>query len=331
MTRIKARFGLLAAACLGLAVPASGQESPTPPPAADSAGEAVTIPFDPPIGTPVTYALRFERKRPRRDSVIDFEQQLTFERIASGYVLRLETLAFGTGGQRFDLTDGQMVAAVPAALRPYLMPMTVELDASGEMMRMLDWEAMRATLQQLPEAAAAMSGAPLDEAGIAALRSVLDPIINVSAEDAPAQIIRGWPNVLGYGGAELVLGETVEADTEVTGGVLTAPIPAVVQGSLNRTPDGNLRLFQTTLYDPAEMQAAVLAVVERMRAQAGRTGGPKPGDELQSITITDDVEVEFDPLSGLPVSARLARITSAATRTESQVGGEITTIRRIAP
>lgn len=329
MTHIKARFGLLAAACLALAVPAWGQESPAPPTAADTAAEAVTIPFEPPTGAPVTYALRFERKRPRGDSVIDFEQQLTFERIASGYVLRLETLAFETGGQRFDLTDGQMVAAAPAALRPYLMPMTVELDASGEMVRMLDWEAMRAALRQLPEAAAAMSGAPLDEAGIAALRSVLDPIINVSAEDAPALIIRGWPNVLGYGGAELVLGETVEADTQVAGGVLTAPIPAVMQGSLTRTPAGTLRLFQTTLYDPAEMQAAVLAVVDRMRTQVGKTGGPKPGDELQSITITDDVEITFDPVNGLPLNARLSRITSAATTTESQVGGEITTIRRI--
>ncbi|RNJ63165.1 MAG: hypothetical protein EDM03_01685 [Porphyrobacter sp. IPPAS B-1204] len=331
MTHAKRGTLLLAAFTLALAAPALGQEPPAAPPAGDIAGEAVTIPFDPPIGTPVTYALRFERKRPSGDSVIDFEQQLTFDRIASGYVLRLETLAFASEGQRFDLADKRVLDAVPAALRVYLLPMTVELDAGGEMVRMLDWEAMRAALRQLPEAAAAMSGAPLDEAAIVAVRSVLDPIINVSAEDAPAQIIRGWPNVLGYGGAELVLGEAVEAETEVTGGILTAPIPAVVQGSLNRTPAGNLRLFQTTLYDPAEMRAATLATVERLKAQAARTGGAKPGDELQSISITDDVEVEFDPLTGLPLTARLARITSVVTTTESQVGGEITTIRRIQP
>ena len=321
--------GLLAAFTLALAAPALGQEPPAIPPTGDIAGEAVTIPFNPPVGTPITYALRFERKRPSGDSVIDFEQQLTFDRIASGFVLRLETTAFASKGQRFDLADKRMLDAVPAALRVYLLPMTVELDAGGEMVRMLDWDAMRAALRQLPEVAAAMSGGPVNEAGVAAVRSVLDPIINVSAEDAPAQIIRGWPNVLGYGGAELVLGETVEAETEVTGGILTAPIPAVMQGSLTRTPAGNLRVFQTTLYDPAEMRRATLAVVERLRAQAGKTGGPKPGDELQSISITDDVDITFDPLTGLPITARLARITSAATTTESQVGGEIIPIRRI--
>ncbi len=323
--------GLLAILALALAVPCLGREPPVVQAAQDSTSETVTIPFAPPLGTPVTYALRFERKRPSGDSVIDFEQQLTFDRIASGYVLRLETLAFASEGQRFDLADKRVLDAVPAALRVYLLPMTVELDASGEMVRMLDWDAMREALNQLPEAAAAMSGAPLNEAAIVAVRSVLDPIINASPEEAPAMIIRGWPNVLGYGGAELVPGETVEAETEVTGGILTTPLPAVVQGSLNRTPEGNLRVFQTTLYDPAEMRAATLATVERLKAQAGRAGGPKPGDAFQSITITDDVEIELDPLTGLPISARLARITSAATRTESQVGGEITTIRRIEP
>ncbi|NJR73675.1 MAG: hypothetical protein HC773_08300 [Scytonema sp. CRU_2_7] len=224
-----------------------------------------------------------------------------------------------------------MLEAMPAALRPYLMPMTVELDASGEMVRMRDWEAMRSQLRQLPEAAAAMSREPLDEAGIAALMSLLDSIINASAEDAPAGIIRGWPSVLGYGGAEFDLGETLEAETQVTGGLLSAPIPAVVQGSLTRTPAGTLRLFQTTLYDPAEMRAATLAIVESLRTQAANSGRTNPRDELQSISITDDVEIEFDPLTGLPLTARLARITTMVPTTESQVGGDITTIRRIEP
>ena len=320
---------LLAALAFALGAPLSGQEPAEASPTEDVGAEAVTIPFDPPLGTPVTYALRFERKRPSGDSVIEFEQRLTFEPIASGFVLPLEVLSFDSEGRRFDLADKRVLDNVPAALRVYLLPMTVELDASGEMVRMLDWDAMRTQLRQLPEAAATMSGAPMNEAGIAAVRSVLDPIINVSAEDAPAQIIRGWPNVLGYGGAELVLGEAVEADTQVTGGILKAPIPAVVQGSLTRSPAGNLRLFQTTLYDPADMREATLALVERLRTQAGKSGGPKPGDELQSISITDDVEIEFEPVTGLPITARLARITSVVTTTESKVGGEITTIRRL--
>ena len=87
-------------------------------------------------------------------------------------------------------------------------------------------------------------------------------IINGSAEEAPALMIRGWPAVLGYGGGEFVLGETVEADTEVTGGMLPSAVPATLQGVVTRTADGQLRLIQTARFDPEAMRAATLAVVE---------------------------------------------------------------------
>jgi hypothetical protein len=312
----------------GVPAPASAQ---TPAATALAAAETVIIPFAPPLGTPVTYAMRFERKRPGGDSAIDFEQRLTFEQLGSGYLLRLETLSFSSGGRRFDLGDKRMLDAVPAALRIYLMPMTIELDASGEMVRMRDWPAMQAALRTMPEAAAKLSDQPMDEAAVAAARRFLDPIINASAEDAPGFMIRGWPAVLGYGGAEFDLGEAVAVDTEVTGGLLPVPVPATMKSVLTRTAEGDLKLAQTAHFDPEAMRAALLTVIETMREAAQLRGKAAQDDDLQALELTDEMEITFDPLTGLPVSARTARLTSVETSTESASGGDIMILRRIAP
>ena len=331
MTICKSRKTLLAALCIAAATPGTAQEPPPAPSVEAVAGETVTIPFAPPLGTPVTYAVRFERKRSDGDSVTDFSQRLVFDKIDGGYVLRLEMLTLIAGGQRTDLTDPRVLDEVPVGLRPYLMAMTVELDASGAMVRMRDWDATRKALRQLPEAAAAMSDRPVDDVQLTMIRRVLAPIMNASAEEAPDIMIRGWPGVLGFGGAAFVPGETVETDTQITGGMLPEPIPAVVQGSLTRTPAGELRLFQSTLIDPEDMRAATVKLVERLRAQNPEKGDTASQDANASISMTDDVDIAFDPLTGLPVTARLTRITRVMTDSESQLRGEITTIRRLGP
>ena len=317
-----------AALMFGLPAPVLAQSEALP---AAAAGEVVVIPFAPPLGTPVTNAMRFERKRPGGDSVIDFEQRLTFERLGGGYLLRLETLSFSSGGRRFDLADKRILEAVPAALRIYLLPMAIELDAAGEMVRMRNWPAMQAALRGMPEAAAKFSDQPMDEAALAAARRFLDPIINASAEDAPGFMIRGWPAVLGYGGAEFDLGEAVAVDTEVTGGLLPVAVPATMKSVLTRTAEGDLRLAQTAHFDPEAMRAALLTVIETMRQAAQLTGKAAQGDDLQAMEITDEMEITFDPLTGLPVSAITARLTSVETSAESASGGDIMTLRRIAP
>lgn len=331
MTICKRLKPLLAALCIAAATPGTAQELPPAPPVEAVAGEKVTIPFAPPLGTPITYAVRFERKRPDGDSVTDFSQQLVFDKIDGGYVLRLEMLTLIAGGQRIDLTDPRVLDEVPLGLRPYLMSMTVELDDSGAMVRMRDWDATRKALRKLPEAAAAMSDRPLDDVQLRVIRAILAPIMNASAKEAPGIMIKGWPDVLGYGGAAFVPGETVETDTQVNGGMLPEPIPAVVQGSLTRTPAGELRLLQSTLADPEAMRAATAKLAERLRAQYRRKDEADPQDANASISITDDLDIAFDPVTGLPVTARLARITNVMTDTESQLRGEITTIRRLGP
>lgn len=331
MTLFKLAPALACALILGLAAPAGAQEAHAALPGEESAAETVTIPFDPPIDTPLTYAMRFERKRPGGDSVYDYEQRLTFERIEEGFLLRLETLSFTFGGRRLDLADSRVMGGLPAALRPYFLPMTVELDAAGEMVRMRDWEAMRADLRGLPETAAELSGVPLDAAGRAAIAQVLGPIINASAEDAPALMIRGWPSVLGYGGFELDLGETYETESGADGGLLPASIPAVVQFRLTRTPDGKLRLFQSTSYDPEAIRAATNAVIDAARAQAGFGSKSDAGEALDAMRFSDNVDIAFDSVTGMPITAEVLRVISVDAKSESGAGGEVMTIRRIAP
>jgi hypothetical protein len=314
---------------LGVPAPAIAQTTPVTAPLA--AAETVAIPFAPPLGTPFTYGLRFERKRASGDSVIKVEQQLTFERLGRNYLLRLKTLSFSNGGQRVDLADKRVLGGVPPALRLYFLPMTVELDGAGEMARMLDWEAMCAQLRELPEAVAALSGVPMDAASRAAFETLFRPIINGSAEAAPALMIRGWPAVLGYGSASFELGKPFEVETEVTGGMLTAAMPATMQGVLTRTAEGHLRLFQTTRFDPEAMREATLAVIETMRKDAQGNDKPAGEEALQAMQMTDELEIVFDPQTGLPISARNARLTSVTTGSESLVGGEIMTLCRISP
>ena len=333
MTLFKLAPVLVGALALALAVPAAAQEpAPEPPsPRVIKSTEIVTIPFAPPLGTPLPYRLRFERKRERGDSVIEFDQQLTFAKTEAGYVLTFETLFLGSGDRRYDIRDRRTLDALPAAIRVYLLPMTVELDANGEMLRMKDWSELRASLRDLPEAIAAISGGSQDAGGLAAVRAVLEPLINASAEDAPALMIRGWPAVLGYSGIEFTSGAVSAYDSEIATPFAPDPIPTEVQTSVTRTSDGKLYLVQTALIDPEALRALTAGLVERLKAQAAAKSAPDPADEIRALDVKDQIGINFDPITGLPITARVARLSSVTTSAGTQEGDEIVTLGRIAP
>jgi hypothetical protein len=262
---------------------------------------------------------------------MEFDQRLTFAKAEGGYALTIATVSFNSEGRRFDLSDKRMLDVLPPALKVYLLPMVVELDETGEMVRMRDWPAMQEGLRGMPDAVAAMSGEPVDEAALAAVKSVLDPFLNASAEDAPALMIRGWPAVLGYGGAEFVSGELIRGYTEVDTPFAPIPIPAVSQGSVTRSGDGKLYLVQTTLIDPEALRSLTLALIEQIKARAPTKGTSQMAEEIGSLSITDEVGINIDPVTGLPVTARIARVNTATMPNRSLVNGEITTITRIDP
>jgi|JI8StandDraft_2_1071088.scaffolds.fasta_scaffold52104_2 hypothetical protein len=323
-------FTLCAALFVVAAAPARAQEEP-PVSRVQTTSEIVTIPFAPPIGTPLAYRLRFERKRASGDSVIEFDQRLTFATIEGGYTLTVETLSFSSEGRQIDLSDKWMLDAVPAALRIYFLPKVVELDANGQMVRIRDWPAMQDALRGLPEAAAGLSDKPANEVSLAAVRSVLDPIINGSAEDAPALMIRGWPAVLGYGGMKFTSGDVLAGETEIDSPFSSTPIPAELQVSVTRTGDGKLYFVQTSVVDPEVLRTLTLALIEQIKGRAETRGTARLAEEITAFGITDELGINFDTVSGLPITARIARVTSATMPKGPLVNGEILTIKRIEP
>ncbi|QDH34697.1 hypothetical protein [Porphyrobacter sp. YT40] len=335
MIVVKRKAMLLAALCLGLGAPTMAQETraeaPPVPPTFSTTAERITIPFAPPLGTPLTYRLRFERKRASGDSVVEFDQRLTFATTENGYALTLEALAMSSEGQRFDLTDPQVLGQLPAALRVYFLPMVVELDSAGDMVRMRDWPALQDSLRAMPEAVAKLAGEPVDKGALAVVRSVLDPFINASAEEAPALMIRGWPVVFGYGGLEFVSGRTLEGTTEIDTPLWPDPIPATLQIVTVRMRDGQIYLVQDAKFDDETLRMVMLSLIERIKLRATTKGTAALAEEINSLSITDRIGINIDPVTGLPVTARITRSTSATMPTGPLVNGEITTITRIAP
>jgi len=324
---------LLAALAFSLSVPSTGQgPTPvTPSPLVVKSTEVVTIPFAPPLDAPLAYRLRFERRNTGGTTVIEMEQRLTFARIDGGFALTIEQLAINSGGRRLDLTDKRALDAVPPGLRVYLLPVVVELDGAGEMVRMRDWEAMQAGLRAFPEATARFSGKPVDEGALAAMRTVLEPFINSTAEEAPSLLIRGWPAMLGYGGGTFDPGETIESGVEVATPFSSTPIPAVSQGSVSRTPEGHISLVQKTVFDPEVIHKLTLGVIDRIRAQGAMKGPLAPADAILGLELTDEIAITFDPVTGLPVTGRTARLATVTTPDGPMGGGDVTTITRIAP
>ena len=326
------RFMSSALLALALAAPAAAtaaKEAAAPAEAASA--ETILIPFDPPTDTPLAYRLRFERSNTGGTTAIEIEQRLTFARIDGGFALTIEQLAINSRGQRLDLTDKRALDAVPLGLRVYLLPVVVELDGAGEMVRMRDWEAMQAGLRAFPEAAARFSGKPVDEGALAAMRTVLEPFINSTAEEAPSLLIRGWPAMLGYGGGTFVADETLESDVEVATPFSSTPIPAVSQGSVSRTPEGRISLVQTTVFDPEVIHKLTLGVIDRMRAQGAMKGPLAPQDAILGLELADEIAISFDPVTGLPVTGRTTRLATVTTPDGPMGGGDVTTITRVAP
>jgi hypothetical protein len=329
MTFSRSVLLIAAALCLG-AAPAGAQEAPPLQPL-QTTRETITIPFAPPIGTPLAYRIRLERKRASGDSVFEFDQRLTFARAEGGYTLTLETVSFNSEGRRIDLSDKRMLDAVPPALKVYFLPMVVELDETGELVRMRDWPALQESLRGLPEAAAKLSGEPVDEAAVTAAKSLLDPFINSSAEDAPGLMIRGWPTVLGYGGMEFVSGATLEGETEVDSPLSSELLPAVMQATVVRMRDRQIYLVQSAKVDDEALRRLTLSLIEQIKGRAETPGTARLAEEITDLSITDQVGINFDPVTGLPATARIARYTSAAMPKGPMVNGEVLTITRLQP
>ena len=290
-----------------------------------SQANALTIPLNPPIGTPFEYTVIIEKKRPKGDSRMELDQRLTFTRMGEGYTLDLDILAVSTGGGRLDLTDPEALAAMPISARPFITSLDVELDASGEMVRVKDWPALSAMLSALPDEVARRVQPERRENAAAMAKELLAPMLTASAEDAAYILVKGWPSILGYGGTQLDAGAAYEAESQIGGdnAILPEPIPALVEFQLSRTDQGDYLFEQSTTPDAEAMTVAMEAFITRVQAMS--EAKPDNDFEITDISFVDALRVVFDQTSGLPTTATLTRTTVVNGAT---VGGEVITITK---
>ena len=297
------------------------------------AAQWLTIPFDPPIGQALTYTLAIEKQRPNRETKsIQFDQQLKFEAYGDGFLLHITPQRVTIDGMTVDLLNLEQNTLWPAAITPFFLPVTVELDSYGEMVRVRDWDKLRGSLESLPDIVMDQ----LDEESRAraqgAVKMVLAPILNASAQDAPAFLIEGWPQILGYGGVELERGETFLAQTEMGGGMMGGAINAELAMTLNLNASGDYHLRQTTNPDPEAIKHATLNLLGRVLKQQGLSDAQIKAEMGQmSMTKTDDLEAVFDRMTGLPQSATITRLISVNGSDAQSARGDIITITRQTP
>jgi len=173
---------LLKALFLGLlllAAPSAARDAPGEGP------DLLTVPFDPPLGQALAYTVVIVKNRSAGESRMELEQELTFERLGKGYLLRLAMLGATIDGTRIDLSDEAMREAIPAPVRSFLMSVAIELDAAGEPLRLRDWDEMRAMLRNLPGLAAERAGEEDRERAREIAALVFGPLLSLSAEEAP--------------------------------------------------------------------------------------------------------------------------------------------------
>lgn len=292
------------------------------------------IPFDPPLGTGLDYKLVVEKKRPRGDRVMEFEQKLTFTSLDERFALDLENIAFSISGQRVDLTGEGALEAMPMALRPFIMPLTLELDASGEAIELRDWPRIKGLLAAIPEEVRKRSVEADREAMEKAIDLVFGPLFDASPQEAPQLLAQGWTEVLGYGGSELEDGEVYEVENQIEGGLLPRLVPALSQVSVSRTAEGDYELVQKTIVDPEAFRVAMLEAVDQLKALAEDVRNFAAGQEtehgeqevLEQVRLVDSQVILFDAQNGLPKEARIERTTHL---NGEAVAGDIITIIRL--
>jgi len=277
----------------------------------------LTVPFNPPVGTAFDYKLTVEKKRPRGDRVMEFEQTLTFGPLDNGFALALDNLAISIAGQRVDLSEEGVLEAMPMALRPFIMSLELELDASGEAMLLRDWPSIKGMLAAIPEEVRKQSGGADRDVTEKAIDLIFGPLLTASAQEAPQLLIQGWTEVLGYGGLELEDGEIYEAENQIEGGLLPGTVPALTEVSLSKTPEGDYQFVQTTKADPEAFRAAMLQVVDQLTVLAAQVGNGSASEDraqtreelIEQVTLVDAQIIVFDAQTGLPKRAQIERST----------------------
>jgi len=281
-------------------------------PTAEAAVETIKIPFAPQVGQYISYQLTLTNKADGKTSVTKLDQTLRFDRSPTGYILTIATRRLANGTTSIDLTTANGIKRIPAELRPLIMNMSFDVDTAGTILRVRDWPTKRAAIAKIPSTIVAAEASTQPDARELAHKAIA-PYLAMSAEDAPAVLLKGWPSLFGLGGIEFVLGESYDSKGQTRSPLSGAPIELNLSSSLTRNEDGSLHLQLESSPDAASHSAAVNLYLERMSAgatAAQRENIKQAQQRFLGMKSRDTSSIDLDATTGLAQRATLERWVS---------------------
>jgi hypothetical protein len=274
------------------------------------AARQLKIPFAPPTGRELAYDVTIT-KSGARTGVTSSRQTLHFAAEQAGYILTVRTVRITRGDEVIDLTSPTGVAALPAELRPFLLPFEIDVDREGNLVRLRNWGGLKAALDALPEA---MAQAENDQAKRDQIRAigqrVMAPYRDLTAEQAPQAMLKGWPAVFGFGGVELEDGAEYSGETEEPSPLLPVSVPMTQRFSLTDAAEQGL-YFQQSSEPDQEKTAKIITEFVRSAGQdlpaSQRAKLDAALGAMKGMTLKNEIDILFDRHTGLAQRAILER------------------------
>jgi len=292
--KLKTLFVVLA---LASTLPTAARDTSTPIPAKQA--ELVETRFNPPLGT----VQRFRIKVTKRGQTQSWIEELRFERDGDGYLAHW----------RMDPTSFSATMRHPA-LAPSFHPFTgapvkVELDGDGGMVRVRDWEPLKARMIEGARAIGPLmisATAPRGRPDPAAERKIMGAVTamfgQLSAETAPDVVIKYLAPMMGWGGHSRTVGDVAEAVEQADAPLFGTSVERRIKLTLTAAGAETARFIITTAIDGAalkEMMTKVAALFENpdpvIRERARQSLA-----KLEQMTVVQTTTVLLDRATGLP-------------------------------
>lgn len=292
--------------------------------------EILSIPFAPPVNTELRYAVKRTKTSPEKSSTVTLEEAHLFTPAADGYVLTIRTTRLSVDDKTFDLTTAAGQQSVPPMLRPFLLPVAVDLGQDGSLVRLRDWPRLREAMAGMPDKFASMEKTAGEREEMRKiLTNAFAPLLALTAEQAPSVMLKTWAPLLGYGGGELEAGEIYEGTEEVPSPLLPVNVTMTQRQTLSRAQDGHLH-YQLHSQPDQEQIAAVTARLLRQMGD-GLTADKRANMEkaislMKTMRTENHLDLILNASTGIVERATVEKLVSIEGVGN---GGETTTVTRL--
>lgn len=288
---------LFVALALGAALPATAQDAAAP--ASVAQAEPVETRFNPPLGA----VQRFRVKVTKRGQTQTWIEELRFERDGIAYLAhwRMDPTSFSAEMRH---------PALAPSLRPFTgTPVKLELDSDGSVVRIRDWEPLKAQMLESAKAIGPLmmtATANREKPDPAAERKIMAGMSamlgQLSAETASDVVVKYLSPALGWGGHTRTVGEIAETVEQADVPLLGTSVERRIKLTLAKADAETAQFVITTAIDGAalkDMMTKVAAMFENpdpaVRARARQSLA-----KLEQMTIVQTTTVLLDRATSLP-------------------------------